>query len=50
MNTNNNQTENNAAECSIDYCKTSFNVAGQEVINTYKCDQPAFSNANMWNI
>ena len=50
MNINNNQTENNAAQCCVDYCRTSFDVEGQEVVNNYKCNQKQFSTSDMWNI
>jgi hypothetical protein len=50
MNTNNNQTVQNDGQCCIDYCKTSFNVSGQEVVNNYKCNQRQFSASDMWSI
>lgn len=50
MNIYNNQPANNETQCCIDYCQTSFYVAGQEVVNNYKCNQRQFSASDMWNI
>ena len=50
MNIKNNQTVQNEKECCIDYCKTSFNVSGQEVVNHIKCDQQPFTASDLWSI
>ena len=50
MKTTNNQNQGTESQCCVDYCKTSFHVEGQEVVNNYKCDQRHFSIADMWNI
>ena len=50
MNINNIQTENNDAQCCVDYCRTTHNVAGQEVINNYRCNQQAFSASDLWKL
>jgi hypothetical protein len=50
MNRKNNKAVDSEAQCCIDYCKTSFNVSGQEVVNNYKCNQRQFSASEMWNI
>lgn len=34
MNVNNDQTVTNNAQCCVDFCKTSFKVADQEVVNS----------------
>ena len=50
MNFNNNQTETNNAQCCVDYCKTTFKVADQKVVNSYKCGQGLFTVSDMWRI
>jgi len=50
MNINNNQTQTNQQEISIDYCRTSYNVAGLEVINNYKCGRRSLSTSDLWKI
>lgn len=50
MNNLNNQLLNSESNCCIDVCKTSFNIDGEEVVNTYKCNQKVFSNADLWKI
>lgn len=49
MNVNNNQTANKA-QCCVDFCSTSFKVADQEVVNSYRCDQKPFTTSDMWYI
>jgi hypothetical protein len=48
MNIHNNEPANNHAN--VDYCEKSFNVSGQEIVNSYRCSQKPFSVADMWNI
>jgi hypothetical protein len=31
----NNQTKNSEAQCCVDYCETTFEVSGQQVVNSY---------------
>jgi hypothetical protein len=50
MNISNNETINNETQCCIDYCKTSFIIAEQEVVNMYKCNQKQLSSSEVWNI
>lgn len=50
MNTTNYQQVSNEAQCCIDYCKTSFSIAGKEVVNNYKCNQRPFSVPDLWSI
>jgi hypothetical protein len=50
MNMNNNQTQSNEQVISIDYCRTSYNVEGLEVINNYRCGQRSFSTSDLWRI
>ena len=40
----------NEAQCCVDYCKTSFNAAGNEVVNAYKCGQKSLSSSDIWHI
>ena len=49
MNSSNQTTVNNS-QCCIDYCKTSFKTADNEIVNVYKCNQQSFSTSDMWNI
>lgn len=50
MNNYDNQPVNTGTQCFVNYCKTSYNVAGQEVENKYKCNQQTFSTSDMWRI
>ncbi len=50
MNILNNQTENNDAQCCVDYCRTTYNVAGGEVVNNYRCNQQPFSASDLWEL
>ncbi len=50
MNISNNQTENNAVQCCIDYCRTIHNAGGHEVVNNYRCKQQLFSTSDLWRI
>jgi hypothetical protein len=50
MNIYSNQTAQNEPQCCIDYCRTSFNVSGQELVNNYKCDRQPFSTSDLWRI
>jgi hypothetical protein len=45
-----NQTKKDASQIGVDYCEAVFDVPGQQVVNTYKCDQRFFSVLDMWNI
>lgn len=44
------QTKNSEAQCCVDYCETTFEGSGQQVVNSYKCNQKHFSASDMWNI
>lgn len=48
MNINNTQNQN--AQCCIDYCTTSFTDGEQTIVNAYKCDSKKLSSADVWNI
>jgi len=50
MNTSHLQTENENAQCCVNYCSTTYNVTGQEVVNNYRCSQQRFSTANLWKL
>jgi len=50
MNNNLNEQSINESQCCVDYCATSFNVDGTEVVNRYPCNQKQFSPADLWNI
>jgi hypothetical protein len=50
MSTNTIQKETNETPCCFDYCRMTYNVAGQEVVNNYKCDQSFFSIYDLWRI
>lgn len=45
-----NQPVNAGTQCFVNYCKTSYNVEGQEVENKYKCHQQNFTSSDMWRI
>lgn len=47
---NNDQNETRESKSSIDFCTTIFDVPGQQVINSYKCNEKKFSSADMWDI
>ena len=34
----------------IDLCTTTFSASGEEIVNTYKCNQKQFSPSDIWNI
>lgn len=48
--TMNTESTTTATETKGGYCKTVFNVEGQQIVNTYKCNQKPFSTADLWNI
>ena len=50
MNNYDSQPVYTGTQCFVNYCKTSYNVAGREVENNYKCNQQAFSASDMWRI
>ena len=50
MNSKNDQSTGSNSQCCIDYCKTSFKTADNEIVNVYKCNQQSFSTSDMWNI
>jgi hypothetical protein len=50
MNTDVIQKENNEAQCCQDYCQMTYNVADQQVVNNYKCNQQRFSYSDLWSI
>lgn len=47
---NNDQTETMELKNDVDFCSTSFEVQGQELVNNYKCNEKKFSSSDMWNI
>ena len=50
MSTQINLTENNALQNSSDHCSVTFDTPGEPVVNTYRCNQPRFTTANLWSI
>ena len=50
MDQSNQISEQNHVQCCLDYCRTAFEVTGQQVVNSYKCRQKQFSSSDMWNI
>jgi hypothetical protein len=50
MNNNNSFTENHDAQCGIDYCSTTYQVDGREVINNYRCNRKPFSATDLWRL
>ncbi len=44
------QPVNTGTQCFVNYCKTSYDVSGQQVENNYKCHQQSFSTSDMWQI
>lgn len=47
---NNNQTETIEKRCCIDFCRSNFEVEGQEVVNNHKCNEKKLTSSDMWNI
>ena len=47
---NNNQTETMESKSGIDFCTTSFEAAGQPLINNYKCNEKKLTSPDLWNI
>jgi hypothetical protein len=43
-------TQDQNAQCCIDYCTTSFSYGEQRVVNTYKCDGKKLSHGDVWKI
>jgi hypothetical protein len=50
MNTGIMQTKNVDAQSAIGYCKKTFNTLGEQVVNSYRCNQKQFSTSDMWSI
>jgi len=50
MNINKNLTDGSDAQCCVEYCTTTYNVTGQEVVNNYRCNQPSFSTSDLWRL
>jgi hypothetical protein len=50
MGSDNLQTGNNGSNCCVDDCKETFTVAGQQVVNNFKCNQKQFSVSDLWYI
>lgn len=50
MDINSKQSPTSEAGCCAAYCSTTYQVAGQEVVNNYKCNQPHFSAYDLWQI
>jgi hypothetical protein len=51
MNSDMNQSVNgNSTECCKEFCQTIFEVNGQQVSNSYQCNQKQFSSADMWKV
>jgi hypothetical protein len=47
---NNDQTGTMESKSGIDFCSDNFEVAGQRVVNNYKCNDKKFSSPDLWNI
>lgn len=47
---NNDQTETMESTSGVDFCSTSFEVGGQQLINNYKCNEKKLSSPDLWNI
>ena len=47
---NNDQTETMESKSGRDFCSDNFEVAGQQVVNNYKCNEKNFSSPDLWNI
>ena len=45
-----NQTQNQNAQCCVDYCTTSFSEGEQTIVNSYKCNSKKISSADVWSI
>jgi hypothetical protein len=48
MNINNTQNQN--AQCCIDYCSRIFSDGEQTVVNSYKCEGKKISSASVWDL
>ena len=47
---NNDQTGTMESKSGIDFCSTSFDVDGQQLVNNYKCNEKKLSSSDLWNI
>lgn len=45
-----NNSQNQNAQCCVDYCATSFNDGDQTIVNSYKCNSKKISSADVWNL
>ena len=45
-----NQTQNQNAQCCVDYCTTSFSEGEQTIVNSYKCNSKKISSADVCSI
>jgi len=50
MNIDNANTQNEGNQDLVDFCTTTFSTSGEEIVNTYKCNQKQFSTSDIWNI
>ena len=50
MNTSIIQRKKEDAHFGVDYCKRTFNASGQQVVNSYKCNQEKLTTSDIWNI
>lgn len=48
MNINNSQ--NQSAQCCVDYCTTTFSDNEQTIVNAHKCEGKKLSSSDIWNI
>ena len=44
------QRKKEDAHFGVGYCRRTFNAPGQQVVNSYKCNQKQFSASDMWSI
>jgi len=47
---NKGHSENYEAACCINYCSRTHLVAGQEVVNNFRCHQAPFSTTDLWRL
>lgn len=47
---NNNQTETKNLKTGSEFCSTSFEAAGEQVVNNYKCNEKKLTASDLWHI
>jgi hypothetical protein len=45
-----NKTQEQSAQCCVDYCSARFSDGEQTIVNSYKCDGKRLSPADVWYI